>query len=197
MFTLSLKPSIWQFHVVTWQTTSKNCTFKCVPHAKHDYFSSDHCFLASSTILQLSHHLWILQCWCSTLQLDRKERSSSKYRELKNYCCAQALVKTANVAISLSCFAEDGTELFSKACRTCSTLTVYHSTYQILNLWCRISCCHRGCQSSLLPGPHDWLSSRPYGKCSVIRNLSLAWLLFAYSAVCEFAVAQIRRRFYT
>ena len=26
--------------------------------------------------------------------------------------------------------------------------------------------------------------------------LSLAWLLFAYSSVCEFAVAQIRRLFY-
>ena len=26
MFTLSLKPEIWKFHVVVWQTTSKNCT---------------------------------------------------------------------------------------------------------------------------------------------------------------------------
>ena len=26
MFTLTLKPSIWKFHLVIWQTTSKNCT---------------------------------------------------------------------------------------------------------------------------------------------------------------------------
>ena len=26
MFTLSLKPEIWKFHVVVWQTTSNNCT---------------------------------------------------------------------------------------------------------------------------------------------------------------------------
>ena len=29
VFTLSLKPEIWKSHVVTWQTTSKNCTKVC------------------------------------------------------------------------------------------------------------------------------------------------------------------------
>ena len=63
---------IWTFHVIIWQTTSKNCTKKraarlfqvvvwqttskfapkSVPHVQHDYFSSfsqlNHCFVALS-----------------------------------------------------------------------------------------------------------------------------------------------------
>ena len=46
-----------EFHVVIWQTTSKNCT-KCVAHVQHDYFSpfnqSHHCFLSfPSSLLKL------------------------------------------------------------------------------------------------------------------------------------------------
>ena len=46
--------------------------------------------------------------------------------------------KTVNEVISRCCFAEDGTDLFISACRTCSTLIFTRSTNQILNLWrCR------------------------------------------------------------
>ena len=40
----------------------------------------------------------------------------------------------ANVVISRCCFAEDSTDLFIRACRTCSTIIFPHSTNQILNL---------------------------------------------------------------
>ena len=41
------------------------------------------------------------------------------------------------------CFAEDGTELFISACRTCSTIIFPHPTNQILNLW---RCACRSCR---------------------------------------------------
>ena len=51
---------------------------------------------------------------------------------------AQIFIKTVNEVISRCCFAEDGTDLFISACRTCSTLIFPRSTNQILNLWrCR------------------------------------------------------------
>ena len=42
-------------------------------------------------------------------------------------------IKTVKVVISRCCFAEDGTDLFIRACRTCSTIIFPHSTNQILN----------------------------------------------------------------
>ena len=64
--TLSWKACIWKFHVVIWQTTSKNAT-KCVQHVQHvqhDYLSSfnelKHCFLASPLPLLLPSTLFKL-----------------------------------------------------------------------------------------------------------------------------------------
>ena len=38
--TLSSEPRVLQFHVVIWQTTSKNCTKELsMPHVQHNYFS--------------------------------------------------------------------------------------------------------------------------------------------------------------
>ena len=52
------------------------------------------------------------------------------------------LIKTLNVVNSRCCFAEDGTDLFITACRTCSTIIFPHSANQILNLWrCRCRSC--------------------------------------------------------
>ena len=60
-------------------------------------------------------------------------------KDLRLY--AQVVIKTINVVISRCCFAEDGTDLFISACRTCSSLIFPHSTNQILNLWhCRCRC---------------------------------------------------------
>ena len=42
------------------------------------------------------------------------------------------MIKTVNVVISRCCFAENGTDLFIRACRTCSTIIFSHSTNQIL-----------------------------------------------------------------
>ena len=54
----------------------------------------------------------------------------------------QVVIKTVNVIISRCFFAEDGTDLFIRACCTCSTLSFSYSTNQILNLW-RCGCCCR------------------------------------------------------
>ena len=70
---------------------------------------------AGLTILRLSHHLWVLQFWWSTLKLDRKERLSSKYRELERLpLYARVFVKTANVAILRCCFLQRTTRGYSK-----------------------------------------------------------------------------------
>ena len=66
---------------------------------------------------------------------------------------AQIVIKTVNIVISRCCFAENGTHLFKRACRTCSRLIFPHSTNQILYLWrCRYRCrCRSRCRwSSLL-----------------------------------------------
>ena len=41
---------------------------------------------------------------------------------------AQVVIKTVNEVISRCCFAEDGTDFFISACRTCSTLIFTWST---------------------------------------------------------------------
>ena len=70
---------------------------------------------AELTILRLSHHLWVLQFWWSTLKLDRNERLSSKYRELERLpLYARVFVKTANVVISRCCFLQRTTRSYSK-----------------------------------------------------------------------------------
>ena len=42
-------------------------------------------------------------------------------------------INTVNVVISRCCLAEDGTDLFIRACCTCSTIIFPYSTSQILN----------------------------------------------------------------
>lgn len=57
---------------------------------------------------------------------------------------------TSNVLIPRCCLPEDGTELFLRACRTCSMLMFPHLTNQILNLLrCHCRSLHR-CQNFLL-----------------------------------------------
>ena len=59
-----------------------------------------------------------------------------RIKELRSY--AQVVTKTANVATSCCCFAKDGTKLFQKCVRPCSTLIVPYPPNQILHL----TCCH-------------------------------------------------------
>ena len=56
--------------------------------------------------------------------LERVRIAELNMRDLQLY--AQDVIKTANVVFSRCCFAEDSTELFISACRTCSTLLFPH-----------------------------------------------------------------------
>ena len=60
--------------------------------------------------------------------------SPSAVNTLKINGCTQVFINTVNVVISRCCFAEDGTDLFIRACRTWSTIIFPRSTNQILNL---------------------------------------------------------------
>ena len=52
---------------------------------------------------------------------------------------AQLVIRTENVVISGRYFAEDCTDLFLSACRTCSAFIFPHSTNQILNEFCGVA----------------------------------------------------------
>ena len=83
------------------------------------------------TILRLSHLVCILTNFneepCNWI-------SPSAVNTLKINGCTQVFINTVNVVISRCCFAEDGTDLFIRACRTWSTIIFPRSTNQILNL---------------------------------------------------------------
>ena len=88
------------------------------------------------TILRLSHHLWALQFWWSTLKLDRNERLSSKYRELERLpLYAHVFVKTANVVISRCCFLQRTTRSYSKK-RAASAARLFFTIRLIIFLNC-------------------------------------------------------------
>ena len=67
---------------------------------------------------RLFHLVGSLYCWQSTLQVDWCARQI--IRDL--WFNAQVVIKTVNEVISRCCFAEDGTDLFIGAFRTCSHL---------------------------------------------------------------------------
>ena len=90
----------------------------------------------------------------SIVQLERRTTEDSSFRrimrlvpvftlETNNECLhkfvqtdnASSSIKTAIVVVSRCCPAEDGADLFIRACHTCSTIIFPHSTNQILNLW--------------------------------------------------------------
>ena len=96
--------------------------------------------------------------------------------------CVHVIVKTLNLEISRFHLADYVKELYESACRTCNTITFYHSTNQIIVFWrprCRRPCLSSLMESSLdlkllstchfradeeafvsdrdeLPGGHDW-----------------------------------------
>ena len=94
------------------------------------------------TISQLFDFIRIVQSRQGTLLLSCKEnREINTGNSVLN---ARVLVKPKNMVLTRNYLVDDGTELFYRACCTCSKIVFKRSANQILNLWSfRFSYCHR------------------------------------------------------
>ena len=99
-------------------------------------------------------------------------------------------LKGLNLDISRYHLADDVKELYSNACRTCSTIIFPHSTNQIVVFWrrrCPWRCC-RPCLSSLIRHvPHEFVDLKCCIYCIFYRfKICSSVLLISADACCIF-----------
>ena len=96
------------------------------------------------TISQLFDFIRIVQSRQGTLLLSCKENREINTGNSVIKCSRSRQTQKCGTYTLLFQFVDDGTELFYRACRTCSKIIFKLSVNQILNLWSfRRSYCHR------------------------------------------------------